>query len=147
MKSKFRKLFWMRIAMGFLIFSAVLYYFLDSLFRNTIDIKLLFAFLALVFLMYMSAGLFKIYTLTISENGIELQHLLWRDKNSIPFEAISSLEYDKVRYRNSRGYVSDGHKMCYIKLKNGKRFMISPDTFENYDQLILSIKQYLNELD
>ena len=78
MKSRFRKLFWVRIGMGFLVFLLVLYHCLDSLFRNTVHIMILPAFIVLVFLIYMSSGLFKIYALTVLESGIELQMLLSR---------------------------------------------------------------------
>lgn len=146
MKSKFRKLFWVRVGMGFLVFLLVFYYCLDSLLRNTVHIMILPAFIVLIFLIYMSSGLFKIYALTVLENGIELQMLLSRQKHFTPFDAIHCLEYEKVRYRNRQGHVSDGHKMCYLKFKNGERFLISPDTFENYEELLSAIKYHLNEL-
>jgi len=145
MKSKFRNLFWVRIGMGFLVFGLVLYFCLDSLFRNIKDIMILPAFIVLLFLFYLSSGLSKIHTLTISENGIEIQLFLSQRKRLISFDAIMGFEYETVRYRNRQGYISNGHKMCFLKLKNGERFLISPDTFENYDDLISNIKRNLNE--
>lgn len=91
-------------------------------------------------MIYVSLDLFKVFTLKITEKGIEKASLIFRTKKQIPFTSIVSIEKQKVRSRNTRGYISDGFTLSVLKLDNGKSLIISPDSFENYPAIIDAIE-------
>jgi len=141
-KSEFRKLFWLRIGIGIFLFLSILS-FCTYGFLNPGQIKmqlLIVACIILLFLIYVSLDLFKVFTLKITKNGIEKTSLIFRTKKQIPFTSIFSIEKQKVRSRNTRGYISDGFTLSILKLDNGKSLIISPDSFENYPAIIEAIE-------
>ena len=100
-------------------------------------------FLALLFLGYLSLDLLKIFTLKVSENGIEITFLITKKKKYIPFNIISSIEKEKVTLRNAHGNITDGFYISILKFDN-ESLIISPDSFENYEDLMKEIKTKLN---
>ena len=97
----------------------------------------------LVFLTYLSLDIFKIFELAITETGIEKINLINRKKEYFPFNMISSIQLEKVSYRNSKSQISDGHHLSILIFKNGIDMVISPDHFENYSEIISEIKRHI----
>ncbi|TDD77573.1 hypothetical protein E0F89_08315 [Flavobacterium caseinilyticum] len=103
--------------------------------------SLILAFVVLLFITYLSIDLFKDFTLKIMENGIEKTSLIFRTKQFIAFDSISSIGRQKTRLRSTRGInISDGYHYNILQLKNGNTLIISPDNFENYTEIIEVIK-------
>ena len=100
------------------------------------------AAVTLLLLSYMSTDLFKIFKIRISNEEIVTTNLITKFEKSIPLSSITKIEKEKVRFRNSRGNISDGHFISIIKFSNNK-LVISPDSFENYEELINYIKHKL----
>ena len=142
-KSNFRKLFCIRLAIGIFLFLILLVFSLNTIFNDFDKSKILILFLALTllsFLIYVSFDLFNLFSLVITENGIEKTSIITRRKQIIPFKIISNIQQQKVRYRNTRGVnISDGHSISILKFENGKSLIISPDNFENYQEIMSAI--------
>ncbi len=99
------------------------------------------AFVMLFFLIYVSIDLFKVYSLKIIENGIEKTSLIFRSKQYIPFSSILNIDRQKSSLRNTRGInVRDDYHYNILKFDNGNSLIISPDNFENYNEIIEVIK-------
>jgi hypothetical protein len=142
-ESKFRKLFCIRIGIGLSLFLLILFFCVNGL-KNpdeTTNQSIILAFVVLFFITYLSIDLFKNFTLKIMENGIEKTSLIFRTKQFIAFDSISSLDRQKTRLRSTRGMnISDGCHYSILQLKNGNTLIISPDNFENYTEIIEVIK-------
>ena len=146
MKTKFRKLFWIRLALGLALFVILILFLINRLLLNpqeTKNLTLILVFLALLFLSYLSLDLFKVFSLRVSENGIEITFLITKKKKYIPFNTISSIEKEKITLRNAQGNITDGYYISILKFEN-ERLIISPDSFENYEDLMIEIKTKLN---
>jgi hypothetical protein len=142
-ESKFRKMFYARIGIGLFLFLLILSFSINEL-RNpdeTTKQSLILAFVVFFLIIYFSIDLFKDFTLKIMDNGIEKTSLIFRTKQFIAFDSISSLDRQKTRLRSTRGInISDGYHYSILQLKNGKTLIISPDNFENYTEIIEIIK-------
>lgn len=146
MKSKFRKLFWIRLSLGFALFVILILVLINRLFLNpqeTKSLTLLVVFVALLFLSYLSLDLLKIFTLKVSENGIKITFLITKKKKYIPYNSITSIEKEKVTLRNAQGNITDGYYISILNFENDS-LIISPDNFENYEELMIEIKTKLN---
>jgi hypothetical protein len=142
-KSKFRKLFWVRMGFLFLVFILLFCFCLKGMLYNSGDVATLFSiliFIMLLFLLYISTDLFKIYSLTITKIGIEKVQVITNQKQLILFIDIISIEKKKYRIKSSGRYITDGYHVSVIKLKNGEILTISPDNFENYQEIMSAIK-------
>ena len=94
------------------------------------------------FLIYVSFDLFKLHSIVISENGIEKTSIITKRTEHIPFKLISSIQQQRVKYRNTKGVkISEGHSISILKFENGKSLIISPDTFENYQEIMSAINR------
>jgi hypothetical protein len=103
--------------------------------------SLVLGFVVLLFFIYVSIDLLKVFSLKIMENGIEKKYLIFRTKQYIPFDSILSIDKQKAILRSTRGInISNGYHISVVKFKTGKNLIISPDSFENYENLILAIK-------
>ena len=110
--SKFRKMFYARILIGLFLFLLILSFSINEL-RNpdkTTKQSLILVFVVFFKIIYFSIDLFKDFTLKIMDNGIEKTALIFRTKQFIAFDSISSLNRQKTRLRSTRGInISDGY--------------------------------------
>lgn len=145
-ESKFSSLFLLRILFGSLLFIILSYFCVDTILHNQNIEKFIFlvpAFLVLFFLVYVSYDLLKLYKLTITEKGIDKVFIFSNQKEHISFNSILSIEQERTRIKSSRGYVTDGYFYNILELKNGESLLISPDRFENYNDLITAVRDNL----
>lgn len=145
-ESKFRKLFWVRIVIGFLAFMAVLYLCLIFILKDLKILKnpiFIGALIFLSFLIYVAIDLFKIFKLIITEEGIEKCFLISKRKEYIVFKDIISIKKERSRMRTKSGELTDGYTVSILQLVNKKILVISPDNFENYNDIMLAIKSNL----
>lgn len=149
-ESKFRKLFWVRIGIGFLVFMAVLYFCLNSISKYSQLIKnpvfiVSAVFLLLLLLLFCAAlDLFKVCKLIVTDNGIEKILLISGRKQYIPFADIIGIKKRKITAQGKAGPLTDGYSLSILQLVNDKTLMISPDNFENYNEIMLAIKSNLD---
>lgn len=141
-ESKFRKLFLIRIAIGAFLFLLILSYCVNGIRNPTATIKqsLILAFVLLLFLVYVSTDLLKVSSLKILEKGIEKTSLIFRSKQYIPYSSILSVDRQKTRQRDTRGInLTDGYHFSILKFANDGSLLISPDSFENYSEIMEAI--------
>ena len=147
MKSKFRMLFLTRIIFGFIVFLSGLIFLLNRLinFDKTMYLSLILVSVLLSFLIYVSIDLFKVCSIEISEKGLIKTFLFSRNKNEIAFTDILSVERHKTSLKDTRLInISDGYYFSVIKLENEEDLIISPDYYENYNEMIEFIKSKIN---
>lgn len=145
-ESKFRKLFWVRIGIGFLTLIITLYICLNSISQYSSLLKnpiFLVSIIFISFLLYVSLDLFEIFKLIITDKGIEKILLISKRKQFIPFKDIIGIKKHKIRMRTKSGNLTDGYSVSILQLVNGKTLIISPDNFENYNDIMLVIKNNL----
>ena len=146
-KSRFRGLFWVRMILGFIVFIAMLSFCVKSIFidfdKTQIPI-LIGAIVALLFIIYLSLDIFKIFSLKVTEREIEKTLLITKRKERIPYEIITDFKQERIKPRNTRGQIANEYNVSVLKFGNGKSLIISPDNFENYKEIELAIKNNLN---
>ncbi|GAA6765181.1 hypothetical protein AAFH68_11160 [Flavobacterium sp. CGRL1] len=139
--SEFRKILGIRIIMGLFLFVITLSYVVYNGFSTSeINPLTVMAYMVLFFLVYCFPDLFKIFKLTITEEGIEKTMVITGAKQFIPFDNIQYIKKGKVKLRNKTGDISDGYYFTTLMLENKKSLVISPDHFENYKILITNIE-------
>jgi hypothetical protein len=142
-ESKFRKLVLIRITVGVILFVTILSFCLYG-FVNPDKITKQVLYLAVgmfCYMLYLSLGNFQIYSLKILENGIEKTSLLFRAKQFIPFQSIMRIDIQKSKYKNTHGVdISEGFLYSIVYLTDGNSLIISPDSFENYSEIMDAIK-------
>ena len=102
-KSKFRKLFWVRIGIGFLLFIFTLYLCLNSIPQYSQLSKNPVFIVSSVFLLLFFFGaldLINVFKLIVTDQEIEKIFVISGRKEKIPFTSITSLENKKIRIRN-----------------------------------------------
>lgn len=142
-KSKFRKLFWVRIAIGFLAFIFTLYLCLSSISQySQLRKNPVFIVSAVFLLLFLCAAwdLFKVFKLIITDQGIEKILLISGRKKFVPFTSIIGLKKRKITLQGKSGKLTDGYSVSILQLENKKSLVISPDIFENYNEIMLVVK-------
>ncbi|SFD78997.1 hypothetical protein [Flavobacterium phragmitis] len=145
-KSKFRKLFWIRAGIGFLVFIFTLYLCINSISQYSKLTKnpvFIFSLVFLVLLFFAALDLAKTFKLTIKEEGIEKIFVISRHRQFIPFISIIGFKTQKIRMKGKSGYLTDGYTQTVLQLVNNKNLIISPDSFENYVEIISAIRSKL----
>ncbi|MGE6355140.1 hypothetical protein ACQKCJ_14830 [Flavobacterium sp. NPDC079362] len=142
--SEFRKALGRRIIFGCLLFIITLIYILYAFLGNKespINPLTVIVFMVFAFLIYASPDLFKICKLTITETGIEKTMAITGQKKFIPFETIYMIKKGKIKLQNRGGAaISDGFYFSTLILDNKENIIISPDHYENYKEIIMTIK-------
>ena len=141
--SKFRNLFLIRIGIGVVLFVSILLYCINGMINSDTTPKeaLIVAFVALLFLVYVSIDLLNVFSLKIMEKGIEINLLLLNKKHFILYSTILSVDRQKTRTRDTRGInLTDGFHFSVLKYDTNKRLIISSDYFENYTEIVRAIK-------
>lgn len=145
-ESKFRKLFWARIGTGFLLFIITVYLCLNSISQYSRLIKnpvFIVSFIFILFFFFAALDLLRTFKLIITDQGIEKILLISGQKQYIPFTSIIGIERRKIRMQTKSGYLTDGYSISIIKLENNRTLVVSPDNFENYDEIMFAIKNKL----
>ena len=146
-ESKFRKLFWVKIAIGFVVFIAVLYFSLNSISEYSQLIKNPVFIVSAVFLLLLfcaALDLFKVCKLIVTDKGIEKILLISGRKRYIPFTDIIGIKKRKITAQGKAGQLTNGYILSILQLVNDKTLIISPDNFENYNEIMLAIKSNLD---
>lgn len=148
--SKFRTLFLIRINILFVIFD---FFCLSNFFGSfrTEDYTVILAsvfFLALSIFFHINK-LSSVNEITVSEKGIERTTLASSKIEFIPFSSILRVQTERVQGSYSRaGQISTGYFESKLYLENGEELLISPDHFENYQELIVAIREkVLNKIE
>ncbi|MBW1655804.1 hypothetical protein [Flavobacterium quisquiliarum] len=145
-KSKFRKLFWVRIGIGFLLFIFTLYLCLNSIPQYSQLSKNPVFIVSSVFLLLFFFGaldLINVFKLIVTDQEIEKIFVISGRKEKIPFTSITSLENKKIRMQTKSGHLTDGYTLTILELDDNSTMIISPDNFSNYKEIMSAIRSKL----
>jgi hypothetical protein len=148
--SKFEKFYLLRNVLVPIICIGLSILLLDVKFNYKKDADVIFpiffllAFGSLV-LLY---NLDSIYKIIVDETTISKVYFLSRKTEIISYASIKSLDKEFIDGGSiaNVGRISDGYHKYVFNLVNGKKLIVSPLCFNNYNQLIITINQNLKEL-
>lgn len=146
--SKFRTLFLIRINILFFIFE---FFCLSNFFGGfrTENYKVILAsvlFLALCIFFHINK-LSSVNEITVTEKGIKRTTLVSSKVELIPYSSILRVQTERVPGSSSKaGQITTGYFESVIYLENGEELLISPDHFENYPELIVTIRDKVGNL-
>lgn len=147
--SKFEKLYLLRIAFIPLICTALSILLVDIkiYYKKDADVIFPIIFLLTVGCLVLLYNLNSIYKIIVEETTITKIYFLLRKKEIISYASIKSLDKEFISGGNITevGQISDGYYRYTFNLKNGKKLIISPLCFENFNQLIIVINHNRNE--
>lgn len=147
-QSKFRKLFLVKILFACFFFFLVLFFNLKFLYENLSNFKDPFFVLAvflLIILIRLGFEVLNIYTLKVSEKEIFHTILVTQKTTNFSYDQIAGINREKVPgQQTGRGQISDGFFRTVIVFNDGSKLIVSPDDFENYQELIFLINSNLD---
>jgi hypothetical protein len=147
-QSKFRKLFLVKILFACFFFLLVLFFNLKFLYENLFNFKDPFFVLAvflLIILIRLGFEVLNIYTLKVSELDISHTILVTQKTTKFRYDQITSIRKEKVAgQQTDRGQISAGFFRTVIVFNDGSELLVSPDDFENYQELMLAINNNLH---
>ena len=80
----------------------------------------------------------------IKPNVLEIHSYFSLWKRQIEYSEIKIIERRKIIHYGKAGQISDGYYVSDITLYDNSRVTVSPDKFENYEELIQNIKINMN---
>jgi hypothetical protein len=104
----------------------------------------LFMILIICFIIAGSLDYLKLTKIIVKQKEIEVYEF-FKNKTIIKYSEIDRIERHKVIQQSDTGPITDGYFVSEVILLDGNSFILSPDKFENYIEIILSIKDNLNK--
>lgn len=140
--SKFRFLFLVRKNIFFFLFvTFILFALLHDLsnpIQETILILILFLGFCIIIQLIRLRSLSKII---VSDKGIRKISIISGIEEFIPFSSIENIQRQRIQgMSNMTGQITDGYYETLINLRNKKKLLITPDHFENYQEIIKAIR-------
>lgn len=137
--SKFSDLYLAKI----FIFSALAIIFIVLCFTNSIDSNGEIYYLVLfetgilitIISLFGLIALFQTFRLTITNEEIIKQKIFSKRIEIIKYQDIVKIESRKHRFVSKTGYINDGYFSRLLTLNSGKLLEISPNVFENYNEI------------
>jgi len=141
--SKFRKLYIVKLFFGYL--TTVFGIIICIKFNNRIN-ELIFLFLIIIICSFISGSysFLKLTKVILRKNDIEMQSFLGIRKKYINYTQILKIDRIKIIRYGKAGSISDGFYLSKITLSDGSSFILSPDKFENYNQIMNFIESNKN---
>jgi ABC-type siderophore export system fused ATPase/permease subunit len=145
--SEFRILFIIRKILGITFISAVGCFFINSaLEKNEWEILLLIIFSELILLFFLVKDFQKIYKIKVAENGIYKISVFLNKTQFIPYNEIKTVRSEKVQGSSTdAGEITLGYFESVLITDKNQKILISPDHFENYNEIMKTIKLNRNE--
>ncbi|WP_158960631.1 hypothetical protein [Myroides fluvii] len=148
--SKFRNLYILKLIFGYfaaIVSIGICLKFLDGNYYPTKErAALIFIFVIILFVLGGTYEFLKITKIIVRNNAIEIQYFLGLRKRSIPYHEIVRINQHKTFLQGRTGQISDGFHLNEIVLADKSSFILSPDKFGNYPQLIVAIRRNLNNI-
>ncbi|MNQ54998.1 hypothetical protein D3C85_690790 [compost metagenome] len=148
--SKFEKLYLLRNVLIPIICIGLSILLLDVKLNYKKDADVIFPIIFLLTLgcLVLLYNLNSIYKIIVEETTIKKVYFLSRKTEFISYTSIKSLEKEFIDGGSIAkvGRISDGYNRYIFNLANGKKIIISPLCFENYNQLIIAINHNRTEL-
>lgn len=88
-------------------------------------------------------SILTLQSISVTKNEIIFKYLFFNKSEVLEYNNILNIERLKIRQRVRSGPISDGYHLSVLNLINGKQEIISPDKFENYNDIINAIRSNL----
>ena len=140
--SEFRTLFVMRKVLGIIFILVVGLFFINlALEKNECEILFLILLLELISLFFLVKDLLKIYRIKVVENGIYKISVFQNKSEFILYKEIKTVRSEKVQGSSTdAGEITLGYFESVLITDKNQKILISPDYFENYNEIIKTIK-------
>jgi len=97
--------------------------------------------LSIIFLIVIWKEIFKVTKVIVDSQGIKIHN--YKSSKLILFSEIEKIEIHKAKTFINGIQITDGYSYSELKLKSKPSVVISPDKFENYIEIMQSIKNNL----
>ncbi|MFH6963029.1 hypothetical protein ACHRVK_11580 [Flavobacterium plurextorum] len=142
--SKFRPLYLIRKNSLFLFTCFCFLIFYDKVVSGVYETIILFFLFFTVSIFFQVINLRTINEIIVSEEGITKINFLTKKANFIPYSLVANLDTMRVQGMSGKaGQITSGYFESMVILKDGKKILISPDSFENYQEIIASIRSHV----
>lgn len=140
--SKFRDLFIGKIIFLAFVFTVMLTFSLMYIFKvnkveSQITVNLIIG-LSIVLLLLLIYRIVVVMKVCILADRLEMLSFFGK-KTEIFFSDITKIEAEKSIQTAGGGNITDGYHYSILIVKNGKTLVISPDEFENYNEIMAAI--------
>lgn len=145
--SKFRGLFIGKIVFLAFVFTVITTFSLKYLLKvNEIDSQISVNLIIVVFIVLLLLIIYRIVAVmkvNVLKDRIEIFSFFGK-KAEIFLSDITKIETQKFVQSSKAGNITDGYHYSILILKNGKWIAISPDEFENYNEIMAAIRNRRN---
>ncbi|WP_316635586.1 hypothetical protein [uncultured Flavobacterium sp.] len=84
----------------------------------------------------------SVYEITVTKKGIKRKTLTSNKVEFTPYSSVLKVQTERVQGSYSDvGQITTGYFESIVFLENGTELLISPDHFENYQELIIAIRE------
>ena len=143
-------MFMLRMVMGTFVFSTIFYFSVKYLIQNPVNFNNFIYIVALVFSVIIPFGLpilLELTQISVSERHIIETFIVTKKQEKYSLDELVSIERVKVVQQTTRGNITDGYHRSILLFKGNRKLYISPDEFENYNKLISTIKNNIENLE
>lgn len=147
--SKFRTLYLVRevfFLIIFLLIDLLLSLLIYSLITDESILGAYFFIIVLIFFIYNQySRLISINRISVTDEGISKVYLFSKKEEFFYFTKVLGMRTERVSgFSSEAGEISDGYFESVIEYGKNCELIISPDEFENYIELILAIRNQLD---
>ena len=145
--SELRTLFILRKIFGiFFIFALGCCLVIFTLKKNECEILLFIIFIQLISLFFLVKNLLKVYRIRIVESGIYKTYIFHKKSQFISYNEIERVRSEKVQGSSTdAGEITLGYFQSVLITNKNQEILISPDHFENYNEIMKAIRLNRNE--
>ncbi|WP_337964770.1 hypothetical protein [uncultured Flavobacterium sp.] len=84
----------------------------------------------------------SIYEITVTKKGIKRKTLTSKKVEFIPYSSVLKVQTERIQGSYSdAGQITTGYFESTVFLEDGTELLISPDHFENYQKIIIAIRE------
>lgn len=140
--SQFRTLFIIRKILGIVFILAFGWFFINLTFqKKEWEILSIILFLEAILLYFFIRSLQKIYSIVVVEIGIFKTSILNNKTEFILYKEIKTVHSEKVQGSSTEaGQITLGYFESVLITYSNQKILISPDNFENYNEIMQAIK-------
>ena len=140
--SKFRTLFFLRKVLFVLFLDLILCFFiLGGLVSESYVAVYIFLIITVFALYYQYESFNSVNRIIVTDDGITIIPFLSKKEKFISFSEINRIRSERVNgSSNDVGEITSGYFESIIELYGNEELLISPDHFENYNEIIMTIR-------
>ena len=149
LNSKFRTLFIVRKSLGIILILAIGLILINlSLKKKEWEILFVIIFVQIIFMFFLIKDLRKIYTINVVEDGFYKISYFKNKTEFISFKEIKNIYSEKIQGSSTdAGEITLGYFESIIITETNQKIIISPDYFDNYNEIKTIIKLNRNRIE